>query len=171
MSLHYKLIIPLIDNGIKLSDLSAQSGFVNIFSEDINRPYLDNHIFLLYSSTVLTNEAFEREARFKTLKSYYNMYEVEIGGMAFVLYAFVILNKSIKNIMSGSVTLSIDDKNRINAFWNLSDRDVNTYMLNPLYVMYSKFVNNVVPEEDYRPDNLILENEKRGAFLVRSAPL
>ena len=43
-----KLIIPLLDDNIVLEDVSEESGFVNAYTDDINKPFYDNHIFLLY---------------------------------------------------------------------------------------------------------------------------
>lgn len=87
------------------------------------------------------------------------------------MFAFTITNKTIKNIMNGAVALSDAEKMRVIAFWNLQDSDINRYMLNPIYVWNSKFVNNVIPEEDYRPDTEIFWDKKSGALQYRSVPL
>lgn len=73
--------------------------------------------------------------------------------------------------MNNACALSDSDKMRIFAFWNLTDADVNRYMLNPLYVMYNKFVNNVIPEEDYKPKLEVYWDKKSGTLQYRSAPL
>ena len=87
------------------------------------------------------------------------------------MFAFTITNKAIKNIMSGAVALSDAEKMRVIAFWNLQDSDINRYMLNPTYAWTSKFVNNVIPEEDYQPDIEIFWDKKSGALQYRSVPL
>lgn len=171
MSLQFKLIIPLLDEQITKKDISPTAGFVDAYSEDINRPYLDNHIFLLYASSVLTNESFETEKKLSSSKNLYGKYKIYIGNTYFILFAFTIINKSIKSIMNNACALSDNDKMRIFAFWNLTDADVNRYMLNPLYVMYSKFVNNVIPEEDYKPKFKVYWDKKSGTLQYRSAPL
>ena len=66
-----KLIIPLLDDNITREDVSPNSGFVGIYTEDINKPYLDNHIFLLYDSEVNTIEAMNRHKKFKLLDDIY----------------------------------------------------------------------------------------------------
>ena len=42
-----KTIIPLIDDDLTLEDFSESTGFEAVYYEDINRPYLDNHIFII----------------------------------------------------------------------------------------------------------------------------
>jgi len=171
VSLHFKLIIPLLDNSITKNNLSTKAGFVDAFSADINRPYLDNHIFLLYAYNVLTNEAFDTYKKLKSAKGLYGVYKFKIKGIPFIMFAFTITNKTIKNIMSGAVALSDVEKMRVFAFWNLQDSDINRYMLNSTYAWNSKFVNNVIPEEDYQPDTEIFWDKKSGALQYRSVPL
>ena len=48
-----KLIIPLLDDNIVLEDVSEESGFINAFTDDINKPFYDNHIFFIFSYKVL----------------------------------------------------------------------------------------------------------------------
>lgn len=164
------MIIPLLDDKITLQDISTEAGFIDAYSADINRPYLCDNIFLLYSPKLNTEESIERNERFKSLSSLYNRYEIYINGNYLILYVFTI-NKAIKSIINDSLMLSKKDVMRIIAFWNLTDADINSYMLDPLYVMYNKFVEKVVPEEDYRPEFELQWNEKSGALQYRSAPL
>lgn len=165
MSLHFKLIIPLLDNVITKADLSEKAGFVGAYSEDINRPYLDNHIFLLYAYNVLTNEAIETWKKLKEARNLYNVYKFKIKNIPFIMFAFTIINKSIKYIIYDSIALNENEKMRIISFWNLQDADINRYMLNPKCVMYNKFVNNVIPEQDYEPELEVYWDEKSGVLL------
>lgn len=171
MSIHFKLIVPLLDSIITKDDLSEKTGFIGAYSKDINRPYLDNHVFLLYAYNVLTNEAFKTWNKLRSSKNLYSVYKFKVKGVPFIMFAFTIIGKSIKNIMNDSPALSKEERMRIISFWNLQDVDINEYMLNPLYVIYSKFVNNVVPEEDYEPEVETFWNEKSGALQYRSVPL
>ena len=47
-----KLAIPLLNTDIKLSDIDSTTGFVGAYFEDINKPYLTDHMFLMYDDTV-----------------------------------------------------------------------------------------------------------------------
>ena len=48
------MIIPLIDESFTTDDFSKEAGFIDAFDTDINKPYLDNHIFLMYDPNVKT---------------------------------------------------------------------------------------------------------------------
>ena len=60
-------ILPLIDDSITLDDISINSGFINAYTEDINRPYLEDKVFLLYDSKVNTAESMNRFRKFRDL--------------------------------------------------------------------------------------------------------
>ena len=67
-----KLIVPLLDDNIVLEDVSEESGFVNAYTDDINKPFYDNHIFLLYKS-VDTIESLRRFQKFNKLTTIHNI--------------------------------------------------------------------------------------------------
>ena len=73
-----KLIIPLLDDNIVLEDVSEESGFVNAFTDDINKPFYDNHIFLLYKS-VDTIESLRRFQKFNKLTTIHNIRYITIN--------------------------------------------------------------------------------------------
>ena len=168
MSTTYKFIIPLLNENITLKDISNQAGFVDIYSEDINRPYLDNHIFLMYDMST-TKEAFETNIKLKSMKNLYNVYNIKINNNSYTLYAFTITSKSIKNIKRNAFSFSDKEKMRIFAFWNFTD--INAFMLNPMSLLRICFVSKVVPEEDYIPSCELVYDEESGALQYRNVPL
>ena len=170
MSIAYKLIIPLLDENLTIQDISPEAGFIDIYSEDINRPYLDNHIFLLYDMSN-TKEAFEANLKMKSMKNLYGVYKVKINNVDYTLYAFTITSKTIKNIKCNAFVLSDKEKMRIFAFWNFTDFDINAFMLNPLSVLRICFVSSIVPEEDYTSSCELIYDEKSGALHYRNVPL
>lgn len=169
MSTSLKFIIPLLDNNLTLQDLSLKAGFLGAYTQDINRPYLDNHIFLVYAPICWTKEAENRRDKFETLKTIYRKYYVTIDGQNYLVYAFV-LNRAIKSIMSNCVMLSSKEKFRIISFWNLTDKDINEFMMNPLYLI-GEFKELVLPEEDYKQSCELQYDKKRGALTYVSTPL
>lgn len=171
MSATDKLIIPLLDENITLDDISPEAGFVNIYSEDINRPYLDNHIFLLYDLTNTTTKAYVRNQKLRSSKSLYDVYNINISGNEFILYAFTITSTTIKNIKRNAFIFSDKEKMRIFSFWNFTDSDINAFLLDPLYFMSIGFVSSVVPEEDYKESCELTYDEKSGALQYRNVPL
>lgn len=164
MSIHMKLIIPLLGLDFKREDLDPKNGFMEAYSYDINRPSLDNHIFLLYDSTV-TNESIERDARFKKIPSFYSRRDVWIKGHLFICYTFVITNKTIKDIKSNSNIIPENGLLRIYKFWNFTDNELNRFMFNNIYLITNQFEISSVPEWDYKEDYMLTYDEKARALV------
>ena len=143
MSNIYKAIIPLIDNGISLDDIQDNT-FVGCFTEDKNRPFLDNHIFLLYKwGKEKSTKVFYK---FRQIKSFYGYKVMYINGESYIVYAFT-SNPSINRLKKGNAILGDVSKLRILRFWQYKDDWVTinimrgTVMCDP--------ASGTVPEEDY----------------------
>ena len=144
-----KLIIPLLDDNITLEDVSEESGFVNAFTEDINKPYYDNHIFLLYKS-VDTIESLRRFQKFNILETIHNIRYITINKEHYIVYTFVKINKDINNILKCGQCFNPKNSLEINNFWKNIDNDLFQRLFIPQYE-YSKDIKDVLPEEDYYP--------------------
>ena len=149
MSQHFKFIIPLLSDEITLDDLSYDAGFIDAFSYDINRPYLANHIFLLYLAKTDTSESYNRMIKFKTLDNLYNETEIIIKGVLCKLYTFCITKKAISHILENVLLLNNTDVERIMLFWKCTDKDVNQYMIDRLHYRLHNYELRTVPEQDY----------------------
>ena len=167
MSLHTKLILPLIDKSLKLEDLSYKTGFVDAYTLDINRPSLTNHVFLLYKR-VMTPESIKTREKLSKLSCFYNKKNMKINNVLYVLFSFTI-NSKIKLIKNnGCLLLVKDDKANIGKFWSYTDVDVTDFLLGFSY-LGDGFKDDVVPEEDYSPSDFITYNEKRGELVISSS--
>lgn len=164
MSIHMKLIIPLLGLDFKKEDFLLENGFMQAYNYDINRPYLDNHIFLLYDSTV-TNESIERDLRFKNIPSFFNRLDVYIKGTLFICYTFVITNKVIKDIKSNTNTIPEKGLLRIYRFWDFTDDEINHLMFDNTYLINHQFEQTTVPEWDYKEDYILTYDEKAQALV------
>ena len=146
MSNIIKAIIPLIDESITLEDILDDT-FIGCYIEDINRPYLDDHIFLLYkwgdykSSKVFYN--------FKKAKSFYGYKIMYINGESFIIYTFT-SNSSIRSLKKGNSVLGSIAKLRILRFWQFTDKWV-TFNIMRGTIMCDP-PSDTVPEEDYIED-------------------
>lgn len=147
MSLQMKLIIPLLDEKITIDDLTPEAGFFDAYNYDINRPYLDDCIFLMYDDSVRTKESAKRYRKFEELSTVKNKKFIYIDGHCYILYAFVIINKDVKNILKGLRHSKNSSYTRFLQFWGATDGVVNRYLLYPS----DSFNHEVhsVPEEDY----------------------
>lgn len=167
MSIHAKLILPLINEKLSLDDISEKAGFAGIYTLDINRPGLTNHVFLLYKRT-MEPESLKAREKISKFDNLHSKRMVKINNVLYALYCFTI-NRSIKLIKNnGMLILPKDDKVKVGKFWQFTDVDVTDYMLNYCYVG-DKFKDVVVPEEDYSPSDFITYDEKRGELVVSSS--
>lgn len=164
MSIHLKLIIPLLGLDFKREDLKHENGFMEAYTYDINRPSLDNHIFLLYDRTV-TNESIERDERFKKIPSFYSRIEVQIKGHLYICYTFVITQKPIDSIKSGSTMIPEYGLLRIYRFWNFTDDEVNRFMFDITYLNKHKYETTSVPEWDYTEEYVLSYDEEAQALV------
>lgn len=168
MSIHTKLILPFINKKLTLKDIAKETGFVDIYTLDINRPYLTSHIFLLYKS-IPENEFFDVYHKLSSLDNLHSKKSITINGVFYALFCFTI-NPTIRTIRkNGLLLLSKDEKLCINDFWKSTDVDVTDFLMG-YYYLGEEFKDNVVPEEDFYLKDLLKYDEKRGK-LVLSSPL
>lgn len=149
MSLQEKMIIPFLDENLTIHDLYDVPGFVGLYFNDINRPYLDKHVFLLFSFDSLSSESIDRWSKLKKLKCVYSTRTVKIKGKMYDIFTFPIINQTIRNIINHNYILSDEQKIRIFKFWEFKDIDVNNYMLNGQIPFH--FEEKTIPEEDLTP--------------------
>ena len=168
MSIHNKLILPLISNNITLEDISKETGFAGIYTLDINKPFLTNHVFLLYKK-VATIEARKTREKLENFSNLYNKRTISLNGILYNLYSFTI-NYPIKIIKdNGHMLLGKTEKTQIGKFWKFLDTDVTDYLLGFSYIG-NLFKDTIVPEEDFTPKDFLIYDEKREA-LAMSVPL
>lgn len=139
-----KVIIPLVDDGISLSDLSEKEGFENIYLEDINRPYLDNHVFLMYNWS--DNKSTKIFYKFKKLKSFYGYKIIYIKSVPHIVYTFT-SNSLIKRLIRGTAVLRDVNKMRILQFWQFKDVWIASNVTRGTVICDPP--QDVLPEEDY----------------------
>lgn len=162
MDLAKKLIIPLLDERITKEDISKEAGFINAFTDDINRPWLqERYIFLLYSLAKGTKESFNRYYKFKELDCLHSKCYITINGHSFILYTFIVINLNAKKILQrGSLNLTSKDIIQVVKFWNFTDDEVNDYMINNEHKIYSPIHNSTVPETDDRMNDIPFYRKK-----------
>lgn len=154
MSKHFKAIIPLLGEGITLDDIDPKKGFIGAYSYDINRPSLDQHIFLLYIF-ITTGFSIDRDKRLKALPTFRSRRIVKIKGFSIACYTFGNNIPGVRSIIDDRWNVNDNDKLKIFKFWNFTDDDINQYMLHPIGNLFSEtFEQIVVPEWDCPKEEL-----------------
>lgn len=126
MSTRMKFVVPLLDDNLCAKDFDEDIGFVGAYSYDKNRPWLDNHIFLMYDTNKDKKENYNREVRFRKCKNIHNFTVQQINGKSYIIYAFPIINKSIDILLREGLigTKTAIDLAKIITFWHGKDSDV-----------------------------------------------
>lgn len=151
-----KLVIPLLDDNITLDDISFESGFVNAYTDDINRPYMDNHIFLLYDSSFNTIESLNRYLKFRELETIHSSRYIMINKKHYILYSFSRSNNvsAINSIIRGSGTTAVNAKLDIYNFWKpVPSESYNHEIFLPQYRFCDPAIATLA-EEDYYPEKM-----------------
>lgn len=169
MSTRLKLVIPFIDKNITPKDFSIISGFIDAYRFDVNRPSIQDCIFLMYDNSIRTKESADRYFRFKDMQSLQNIKTYRINGKSYTVYAFKITNPTLLSCLNNFC--NVLKYSRVLQFWGVSD---------------GKFVDDItkgledipedissVPECDYLPDliNVIKTHKLRVTTHNRVATL
>lgn len=165
MSLHMKLMIPLLDKSITKEDLSTEAGFVDAFVFDKNRPGIEDCIFLMYDLSKTTKESGAREHHFYNCTNLYNAKVSYINGTPYKIFAFKMIGKDVKNLYQGFKPKEYNNVVRILSFWRGYDDDVNKTMLinKPGRISLDW---KTIPEYDYLPGPQMGFGNNKGEALL-----
>ena len=142
-----KVIIPLVDESLSLEDLSENEGFEGIYFEDINRPYLDDHVFLMYNWD--DKKSTKIFYKFRNMKSFYGYKIIYIKHVPHIVYTFT-SNSLINRLKRGTAILRDINKLRILQFWQFKDAWIALNVARGTVI--SDPPSEIVPEEDYLPE-------------------
>ena len=108
------------------------TNFINVYNKDINKPWLDSHIFILFKSGY--DGEFDRTS-LKKKKNYSTNYSYRIKGEFYDVYVFSVPNEfkySYNTILEGNVSLLIENvKKKILRFWIKNEKSHIYTMLYP----------------------------------------
>lgn len=166
MNFIYKFILPLLSKELTLSDISLDTGFCGMATYDKNRPYLDNHIFLIYHIEQ-NNHAIAVRKKLASL-DIHNKIDCKINGESYRIFCFPIIGKTILNLMSDITLLSEQETLQIYKFWKFTDEQINRRMVDNNYFP-EKFEHSCIPEFDFSPKDFITF-DKKGQALLSACP-
>ena len=145
MSAFEKTIIPLINSELELENFNEKTGFIGAYVEDIDRPYLDNHVFLLYKWDKNTENATSIFYKLKKLDSFHSYKTMYIDGKPVIVYTFT-SNRDINHLKRGGSVIGLSSKLRILQFWKYTDDWVN---INVMRGTIASTLPPPLPIEDY----------------------
>lgn len=144
-------IVPLIDDNITQEDLTEESGFVNAFTTDKNRPSLEDKVFLLYDSKVNTVNSMNTHRKLSNLDTLHNTIYITIDKKHYTVYCInrIKYKKDIHNLISSGKTYSLDASLEINRFWNNVPVPELSMRLFYDFYRFGESISATLPEEDY----------------------
>ena len=153
MSTYLKILIPLLDETLKKEDLDPETGFVDAYVYDKNRPYIENCVFLMYDLRIKNEKVNERDYRMRNSKNLQGTIVEYISGVPYKIYAFHLISSDIKRVFKGLKPCEYNNRIRVLKFWNMLDLNVNSVLCSrgctKTPVDWKK-----IPEFDYRGDPL-----------------
>lgn len=126
--------------------------FINAYISDINVPFYDNHVFILFKYN--PEEYDHIENYMKNNSRYFSRREVFIDGVFYLEYIYIVtpdIKEVINSIKEGLYhALTVDNKSKIIKFWNNLDL---SYLRGLLEFMPKKCKTleeqgEIVPEQD-----------------------
>lgn len=155
-----RYILPFIFTSSEL--FSDKYSFVNAYVGDINRPFLDNHIIVLFKYNIKVFNNIDKEI--KENPYFCCKYDVFINNEFYLEYVFIIppeYKYVIKSIINGYFH-SIDENHKLHimSFWNNKDLSyLKDLLKKPKDLLDVKSLyerNEIVTEEDCTEENTFL---------------
>ena len=112
--------ICLLDDKITFNDIGPESGLVDAYFYDLDRPFLDNHIFLMYDPESKGKYVSSAIYRMKQLDSFYNSRTITVHGKPYYVYCYT-TNPVINKLKKGAVICNNAQKLRLVNFWKGKD--------------------------------------------------
>lgn len=168
MSKQCKVLIPLLGENMMLEDISEDVGFYDAYTSNIDKPYLDSNIFLVYSNLCHTDERWYTDRKIKGLSTYYGSDTIYIKDKPFTVYILKVIPKKYLDIMDGIVNLTTKERDKINKFWRCTDNYINRFICDK-YNKISCEESNLPLNDNYVTlDDVYFENEKSSGLLIET---
>lgn len=110
----------LLDDKVSYNDIGPESGLVDAYFNDADRPFLDNHMFLMYDPRSNGKYASSAMCRMKNLDSFYNSRVIYVHRKPYFVYTYT-MSPAIKYLKNGVVHCSQKEKLRMINFWKWND--------------------------------------------------
>jgi len=119
MSKFAKVVMPLIEKNLKLDDFSAESGFIDVYTEDPDRPGDYRSIYFVVNNDVRNALSIDRARRFTKSASLKGVYTKRCNNIPYMVYKFG-MTPSIYKMKNGVISPTFDERARILQFWGLT---------------------------------------------------
>ena len=111
--------MPLIEKNLKLDDFSAESGFVDVYTEDPDKPGDYRSIYFVVNDDVRNALSIDRARRFAKSTSIKGVYIKRCNNIPYMVYKFSMTPSTYK-MKEGVISPTLEERTRILQFWGLT---------------------------------------------------
>ena len=119
MSKFAEVVMPLIEKNLKLDDFSAESGFIDVYTEDPDKPGDYRSIYFVVNDDVRNALSIDRARRFIKSPSLECVYTKRCNNIPYMVYKFSMTPSTYK-MKNGVISPTLEEKARILQFWGLT---------------------------------------------------
>lgn len=164
-----KLALPILNSEITKKDIDSNTGFYGAYFDDKNRPWLTNHMFLLYDLSSTSVEQNRTFYKFKNLANLHSIKYITVNNKTYKEFIFT-SNSTVNKLSEGIALLTNEQRLQILKFWNFTDKWINYDFLGEKNLLFPEEVRLLesVPEEDYIENDYLseLDEQKMGSGIT-----
>ena len=119
MSKFAKVVMPMIEKNLKLDDFSVESGFVDVYTEDPDKPGDYRSIYFVVNDDVRNALSIDRARRFVKSPSLKGVYTKRCNNMPYMVYKLSMTPSTYK-MKDGVISPTLEERTQILQFWGLT---------------------------------------------------
>ena len=115
-----KILLPLVVKNISKEDICPESGFIDTYTVDVDRPSWQNEFFIVYNDFIRSEKSINRARKFENSGNLKRVYVKCINNKPCIVYSFWI-DRTLKKLYDDTFILNAKQKFKIAQFWGASD--------------------------------------------------
>lgn len=115
-----KILLPLVVKNISKEDICPESGFIDTYTVDVDRPSWQNEFFIVYNDFIRSEKSINRARKFENSGNLKRVYIKCINNKPCIVYSFWI-DRTLKRLYDGVFILNAKQKFKVAQFWGASD--------------------------------------------------
>lgn len=119
MSKFAKVVMPLIEKNLKLDDFSDESGFIDVYTEDPDRPGNYRSIYFVVNDDVRNALSIDRARRFIKSPNLKGVFIKRCNNVPYMVYEFNMTPSAYK-MKDGVISPTLEERTQILQFWGLT---------------------------------------------------
>lgn len=115
-----KILLPLVVKNISKEDICPESGFIDTYTVDVDRPSWQNEFFIVYNDFIRSEKSINRARKFENSGNLKRVYVKCINNKPCIVYSFWI-DRTLKKLYDDTFILNSKQKFKVAQFWGASD--------------------------------------------------